>query len=85
MIPLHQHTHVNLKAAMLQGFPGALQVTATYVLTEDNQLQLDIEATTNKATPVIRAQHTYVNLNGEANPANVLNHELYINGRAFFH
>ena len=70
---------------MLQGFPGALQVTATYVLTDDNELQLDIEATASKATPVNLAQHTYFNLNGEASPANVLNHELYINGWAFFH
>ena len=70
---------------MLQGFPGTLQVTATYVLTEDNQLQLDIEATASKATPVNLAQHTYFNLNGEASPLNVLNHELYINGWASFH
>ena len=70
---------------MLQGFPGTLQVTATYVLTEDNQLQLDIEATASKATPVNLAQHTYFNLNGEASPLNVLNHELYINGWVSFH
>ena len=70
---------------MLQGFPGTLQVTATYVLTEDNQLQLDIEATASKATPVNLAQHSYFNLNGEASPLNVLNHELHINGWASFH
>ena len=59
-----------------------LQVTATYVLTDANQLQLDIEAIANKTTPVNLAQHTYFNLNGEASPLNVLNHELYINGWA---
>ncbi|CAK0786381.1 hypothetical protein CVIRNUC_009594 [Coccomyxa viridis] len=76
-------THVKLRFISpdgAQGFPGALQVTATYVLTNDNQLQLDIEATASKATPVNLAQHTYFNLNGEASPLNVLNHELYING-----
>ena len=65
---------------MLQGFPGTLIVNATYTLTEENQLQLDIEATADKTTPVNLAQHTYFNLNGEASPLNVLNHDLYING-----
>ena len=64
----------------MQGFPGTLNVNATYALTEDNQLQLDMEATSDKATPINLAQHTYFNLNGEASPLNVLNHYLYING-----
>ena len=64
----------------LQGFPGAVNVTATYTLTEQNQLQLLMEATADRTTPINLAQHSYFNLNGEASPANILNHEMYING-----
>ncbi|EIE18881.1 aldose 1-epimerase [Coccomyxa subellipsoidea C-169] len=62
-----------------QGFPGNLNVTATYSLNDDNVLQLVIEATTDKTTPVNLAQHSYFNLNGQARD-NVLNHVVYING-----
>ncbi len=57
-----------------------MSVNATYTLTMDDQLQLVMEATADKTTPINLAQHSYFNLNGEASPANVLNHELYING-----
>ena len=64
----------------MQGFPGAVSVNATYTLTEDDQLQLVMEATADKKTPMNLAQHSYFKLNGEASPTNVLNHNLYING-----
>ena len=67
---------------MMQGFPGTLSVNATYTLTEDDQLQLVIQATTNATTPVNLAQHTYFNLNGEASGRNILNHNIFINGYA---
>lgn len=62
-----------------QGFPGNLNVTATYTLSDDNTLQLVIEATTDKTTPVNLAQHSYFNLNGNCRDT-ILNHVLYING-----
>ncbi|KAK9918686.1 hypothetical protein WJX75_005996 [Coccomyxa subellipsoidea] len=62
-----------------QGFPGNLNVTATYTLSDDNTLQLVMEATTDKTTPVNLAQHSYFNLNGQARDT-VLNHVVYING-----
>lgn len=64
-----------------QGFPGNLNVTATYSLSDDNTLQLIIEATTDKTTPVNLAQHSYFNLNGNCRDT-ILNHVLYINGCA---
>ena len=64
----------------MQGFPGSVSVNATYTLTKDDQLQLVMEATADKTTPINLAQHSYFNLNGEASGLNVLNHDLYING-----
>lgn len=60
-----------------QGYPGRLDVMATYRLTDENELRLEFEATTNKATPVNLTAHSYFNLTG--NPENtILDHELKI-------
>ena len=42
-------------------------------------MQLDIGATANKTALVNLAQHISCNLDGEASPLNMLNHELHIN------
>ena len=46
------------------GFPGNLSVTLVYRLTDDNELQLEYTARTDKATPVNLTNHTYFNLSG---------------------
>ena len=48
-----------------QGYPGALSVSATYSLNEDNELSLEYRATTDKATIVNLSNHSYFNLSGE--------------------
>ena len=48
-----------------QGFPGNLNVTATYTLTDSNALKLVFSATTDKPTVVNLTHHSYFNLNGQ--------------------
>ncbi len=46
------------------GFPGNLESTVTYILKQDNAIEVTFEATTDKATHVNFTQHSYFNLNG---------------------
>ncbi|HME34628.1 MAG TPA: aldose epimerase family protein [Candidatus Sulfotelmatobacter sp.] len=64
------------------GFPGNVKVKVTYTLTDQNELVIDYEATTDKATPINLSQHSYFNLSGEGN-GDILNHELMLNADRF--
>ncbi len=61
-----------------QGFPGNLDVTATYTLTDGNELKLQFKATTDKPTVVNLTHHSYFNLRGQGN-GDILGHEVMIN------
>jgi aldose 1-epimerase len=47
-----------------EGYPGTLHARVTYGLTERNELAVDYEVTTDKASPVNLTQHSYFNLAG---------------------
>lgn len=64
------------------GFPGNLHSKVTMTLTEDNAIDIQYEAKTDKKTVVNLTNHSYFNLSG--NPENtILAHELMIDANGF--
>lgn len=63
-----------------EGFPGRLLVTVLYRLTNNNELQLEYTAKTDKATPVNLTNHSYFNLNRDQN---ILGQVLQLNAEKY--
>jgi aldose 1-epimerase len=49
-----------------EGFPGNVNVTVLYTLTNNNALKVQYYATTDKATPINLTHHSYFNLSGKS-------------------
>jgi aldose 1-epimerase len=47
-----------------EGYPGKLEITVVYRLTNDNKLEINYSATTDKTTPLSLTHHAYFNLGG---------------------
>jgi aldose 1-epimerase len=58
------------------GYPGTLDIVATYALNDQNELSVEYRATTDKATIVNITNHAYFNLTGEAAGSDVMDHLL---------
>jgi aldose 1-epimerase len=61
-----------------EGYPGNLSVTATYFLSDENELKIHYEATTDKATIIGLTNHSYFNLKGAGN-GTIRHHQLQLN------
>lgn len=66
-----------LSCAGEEGFPGNLDVTVNYWLTDSDEVEVEYKATADKATPINLTQHSYFNLAGEG-CGTILDHELMI-------
>lgn len=60
---------------MEAGFPGTVEVTVTYSLSSNNELELDYHATTDKDTIVNLTNHAYFNLGGH-HSGSIVNHKM---------
>ena len=68
-------TYFSVDAEM--GYPGNLNVKATYILNSKNALSMELAATTDKSTPINLTNHAFFNLAGEGSET-ILNHILTI-------
>ena len=60
-----------------EGYPGQLDTVVTYTLTAQDELRIDYEARSDRATPVNLTHHTYWNLSGRG-VGTILDHELQV-------
>lgn len=65
-----------------EGYPGTVKAQVTYTLNDSNELIVDYQATTDKATVINLTQHSYFNLAGsKAN--DILGHQLMLNAAQY--
>jgi aldose 1-epimerase len=70
-----------LSKDMEEGFPGNVQVNVSFTLTDDNELKIDYNATTDADTPLSITNHTYFNLEGFSETVENHNAQVYTNKR----
>lgn len=65
-----------------QGFPGNLSMSVTFTLTDDNGLELEYAAVSDKDTVFNITNHSYFNLSGHAS-GSAMHHKLMLNASHF--
>ncbi len=61
-----------------EGFPGRLDVRATFRVSGESELTISYEATTDRPTVVNLTNHSYFNLDGASSAGDILAHRLWI-------
>src|SRR5690606_15566331 len=64
------------------GYPGTVEATTIYTLTNNNELRVEMRASTDKTTLVNMAHHSYWNLGGHAS-GTILDHELTLMAESY--
>jgi len=78
--PFHDSTQAGVRLRYVsadgeEGYPGRLDVTVTYALTDSNELRVEYLATTDRPTVLNLSHHGYFNLAGHSS-GDILGHEL---------
>ncbi len=71
-----------LSPDMEQGFPGNLDITVTYTLTEENELAIEYLGVSDKDTVINLTNHSFFNLSGQ-DSGTILDHEVFIDADYF--
>ena len=64
-------------------FPGNVKAFVTYTLTDDNKIDIQYEATTDKTTVINMTNHSYFNLAGAPDTHRIVDEVLYVNASNF--
>jgi aldose 1-epimerase len=65
-----------------EGYPGTVDITVTYSLSQDNEVTIEAEAVADEPTPLCLTNHSYFNLAGEGS-GTIDDHELQIHADEF--
>ena len=66
-----------------EGFPGNIEVKVIYTFTDDDELILETEATSDSDTIINITNHSYFNLSGEIDRIAAREHQLMINANSY--